>query len=108
MNTVPAVRLESIGVTDRTDPILQTYLILIHTILDQDLCRETGQVELISTWSAGHEEFFETLSVVARKRLTDRVVNLVTAGARGRPHRRGEAHALRNRPDGAQTGLDDP
>jgi hypothetical protein len=107
IDAVPAVGLESVGVTDRTDAILHAYLMGIDSILDQDPGRETRQVELESPGSAGHEELLQTLAIILSERQTDRIVDLVTAAAGGRPHCRYEGDALRDGHDGAQAGLDD-
>ena len=79
----------------------------IHTILAQDPGREAGQVELESPGSAGHEELLQTLPMIRSQRQTDRIVDLVTAAAGGRAHRRYQADALRGQRDGSQAGLDD-
>jgi len=107
-DTVSAVRLEAIGMTDRTDPMLGPDPTPLDPIAGQNPSRQSGQVELKMIRPAGDENPFQIAGVALRKRCADGIVHLVAATTSSRTHGSNQIGTLRRCPHRPHAGLDHP
>ena len=104
---IAAVRLEAIGITDRTDLILNPNSMAFNPIFGQNAAREQRQIELKMVAATRFERLLEILRIILRESHTDGIVHFVTAGAPGRSDRRDQVGPLGRRHRCPYARLDD-
>ena len=106
--TVSAVRLEAIGMTDGTDPMLGPDPTPLDPVAGQNPSRQSRQVELKMIRPAGDENPFQIAGVALRKRCADGIVHFVAATTSSRTHGGNQAGTLRRCCHRSHAGLDHP
>jgi hypothetical protein len=107
-DTVSAVRLETIGMTDRTDPMLGPDPTPLDPIAGQNPSRQSRQVELKMIRPAGDENPFQNTGVALRKRYADGIVHFVAATTSSRTHGSNQIGTLRRCRHRSHAGLYHP
>jgi hypothetical protein len=107
-HTVSAVRLEAIGMTDRTDPMLGPDLTPLYPSAGQNPRRQSSQVELEMIRPAGDENPFQIAGVALRKRCAHGIVHFVAATTPSRSHGSDQIGTLRRCRHRPHAGLDHP